>query len=213
MNILHIDSSPLEGRSVSRDLTAKIVAGLSRRFPGSTVVRRDVGLDAMPHADAEIVDIVRYKKEEDLSPRQRQERALADVLIAELVTADFIVIGSPMYNYTITTQLKVWLDRVCQAGKTFRYTPEGPLGLLPPGKRAIIAIARGGNFTNGRQNHRDYQTPYLREILKFIGITDVTFVLAEGINISPEEKVRVIKQAGDDVEKMLDGMAAAKEHI
>jgi FMN-dependent NADH-azoreductase len=213
MNILHIDSSPLAGRSISRDLSARLVDGLVTRFPGATVVRRDLGVDAMPHADAEIIDIVRYKKDEDLSPRQLQERALADALIGELEAADFIVIGSPMYNYTISTQLKVWLDRICQSGKTFRYTPDGPLGLLPDGKRAIIVISRGGNYTNGKQNHRDFQTPYLREILKFVGITDVKFVVAEGVNISPEEKARVIKQAGDEIDAILDGLAAAKEFL
>jgi FMN-dependent NADH-azoreductase len=213
MNILHIDSSPLEGRSISRDLSARIVAGLAKRFPGSIVVRRDVGVEAMPHADAEIIDIVRYKKDEDLSSRQLQERALANALIAELEAADFIVIGSPMYNYTISTQLKVWLDRVCQSGKTFRYTPNGPIGLLPSRKHAIVVIARGGNYTNGKQNHRDFQTPYLREILKFIGITDVKFVVAEGVNISPEEKARVIKQAGEEINAILDSLATAKEFL
>jgi len=95
------------------------------------------------------------------------------------------------------------------AGKTFRYTPDGPLGLLPPGKRAIIAVARGGNYTNGKQNHRDYQVPYLREILKFIGITDVTFILAEGLNISPEERARVLERTSHEVDTIVARMAAA----
>jgi FMN-dependent NADH-azoreductase len=135
---------------------------------------------------------------------QVKERALADALIAELQAADVIVIGSPMYNYTITTHLKAWLDRVCQAGRTFRYTPEGPVGLLDSGKRVMVAISRGGNYTNGKQNHRDFQMPYLREILSFIGLTDVTFVVAEGVNISPEERIRVMKDAIAGAEEVLN---------
>jgi FMN-dependent NADH-azoreductase len=212
MNILHIDSSPLEGRSVSRELSARVVAGLRKRIPDATVTRRDVATDPPPHADAEIIDIVRYKKDEDLSPRQLRERALADTLIAELQTADVLVIGSPMYNYTVSTQLKAWLDRVCQSGRTFRYTPGGSVGLLAPGKRAIIAISRGGNYTNGKQNHRDFQTPYLKEILGFVGITDVAFVIAEGVNISPEERARVIERATREIDTILDNLAATQGH-
>ena len=154
----------------------------------------------MAHADAEILDIVRFKKDEDLSPRQIQERQLADTVIAELEAADLIVIGSPMYNFTVSTQLKSWLDRVCQANRTFRYTPTGPVGLLVPGKQVFVVISRGGNYTNGKGNHRDFQTPSLKEILGFIGLTDVTFVLAEGVNISPEEKARVVKNAKDQID-------------
>src|ERR1700761_1267291 len=105
MNILHIDSSPLEGRSVSRALSALVVHGLLRQFPAATVTLRDVAAVAPDHASAEIIDIVRFKKDEDLSARQLHERTLADTLIAELQAADVIVIGSPMYNYTISTQL------------------------------------------------------------------------------------------------------------
>jgi FMN-dependent NADH-azoreductase len=204
MNILHIDSSPQLGRSVSRELTERIVASLLARVPSATVTRRDVALEPPAHISAEIIDIVRYKKDEDLSPLQVKEKALADALIAELQAADVVVIGSPMYNYTITTHLKAWLDRVCQAGRTFRYTPEGPVGLLGAGKRVIVAISRGGNYTNGKQNHRDFQMPYLKEILSFVGLTDVTFVVAEGVNISPEERIRVMKDAIAGVEEVLN---------
>ncbi len=146
MNILHIDSSPLEGRSVSRALSSLFVYGLMRRFPAATVTRRDVATVAPDHASAEIIDIVRFKKDEELSARQLHERTLSDTLIAELQAADVIVIGSPMDNYTVSTQLKAWIDRVAQAGRTFRYTPNGSVGLLKPGVRALVAISRGGNL-------------------------------------------------------------------
>jgi FMN-dependent NADH-azoreductase len=181
MNILHIDSSPLVGRSVSRELSAQIVARILEHFPNATITRRDVALNAPPHAGAETVDVVRYKKDQDLTEVQVRETALADTLIAELHAADVIVIGSPMYNYTVTTQLKAWIDRVCQSGRTFQYTSNGSVGLLKPSTRALIAISRGGNYSSGKQNHRDFQVPYLKEILGFVGITDVSFVLAEGV--------------------------------
>ena len=213
MNILHIDSSPLVGRSVSRELTARAVARLLEHYPNASITRRDVALHPPAHAGAEAIDIVRYKKDQDLTELQLRERALADTLIAELQAADVIVIGSPMYNYTVTTQLKAWLDRVCQSGRTFRYTPDGSVGLLNPRKRAIIVISRGGNYSNGKQNHRDFQMPYLKEILGFIGITDVTFVVAEGVNLSPEARAQVVKQAGSEIDGIVRDLAHAKPFL
>ena len=213
MNILHIDSSPLVGRSVSRELSAQIVARILEHFPNATITRRDLALHSPPHAGAEAVDVVRYKKDQDLTELQVRETALADTLIAELHAADVIVIGSPMYNYTVTTQLKAWIDRVCQAGRTFRYTPDGSVGLLNSSKRAIIAISRGGNYTNGKQNHRDFQVPYLKEILGFVGITYITFVVAEGVNLSPEARAQVIKRATAEINVIVRALALATPHV
>lgn len=209
MNILHINSRPLTGRSVSRELTERVVAGIVESVSNTTVTRRDVGVDPPAHVGAEIIDIVRYQKDEDLTPLQLQERALADTLIAELQAADVVVIGSPMYNYTVSSQLKAWLDRVCQSRRTFRYTPDGPVGLLDPGKRAIVVISRGGNYTNGKQNHRDFQMPYLKEILGFIGLTDIAFVTAEGVNVSPEERVRAFERAQGEISQIVGAIGAA----
>ena len=128
MNVLHIDSSPLAAPSVSRELSARIVASIKQRFPDVTVVTRDVGLDPPAHAAADILDLVRFKRLDDLTASQVREKELSDTLVTELLAADVIVIGAPMYNFTITTQLKAWFDRVCQAGSTFRYTSEGPVG-------------------------------------------------------------------------------------
>ena len=197
------------GRSVSRELTERVVAGIVGSVPGATVTRRDVALDPPAHAGAETIDIVRYQKDEDLTPLQLQERALADTLIAEVQAADVIVIGSPMYNYTVTTQLKAWLDHVCQSRRTFRYTPAGPVGLLDPRKRGIVIISRGGNYTDGKQNLRDFQLPYLKEILGLVGLTDVTFVIAEGVNISPEERVRALERAQGEISQIVGAMSAA----
>jgi len=210
MNVLHIDSSPLGDRSISRHLSGRIVAGLVQRFPDAVVVRRDVATDPPAHANADIIDIVRYKKDEDLSADQLREKALANKLIGEMEAADVIVIGSPMYNFTVSTQLKAWIDRVCQSGRTFKYTPDGPVGFLT-GRRAIVAASRGGLYSAGKFAHRDFQIPYLREILAFMGITDVSFVTAERVNVSPAEKLRAISEAESAIEGILDRLKETSE--
>ncbi|MBR0859113.1 FMN-dependent NADH-azoreductase [Bradyrhizobium liaoningense] len=210
MKILHIDSSPMEERSVSRELTARTVASLLDQMPNAGVIRRDVALDPISHLTADVVDAVRFMKDEDATPGQWQEKALVETLIAELRSAHVLVIGCPMHNFTVTTQLKAWLDRVCQPERTFRYTPTGPIGLLSAGTRAIVVASRGGNYTSGKQNHLDFQLPYLKEILGFMGVKDIAFVVAEGINISPEERVRGIERAkrqiGEIVNALLHGV-------
>ena len=210
MNILHIDSSPLGERSISRLLSGRVVAGLLKRFPDAVVVRRDVAAEPPAHASAEIIDIVRFKKDEDLSVNQLREKALADTLIAELLAADVVVIGSPMYNFTVSSQLKAWIDRICQAGRTFKYTPDGPIGFLG-GKRVIAAASRGGLYSSGRFAHRDFQIPYLREIFAFMGVTDISFVTAERVNVSPAEKARAIAEAEQTIEGILDRLKESIE--
>jgi FMN-dependent NADH-azoreductase len=208
MNILHIDSSPLAGRSVSRDLTARIVMGIKERFPNVTIVSRDVGFDPPAHGAADILDLVRFKHLDDLTARQVREKTISDTLVAELLAADIIVIGAPMYNFTITTQLKAWIDRVCQAGLTFRYTPEGPVGLALD-KKAIVAASRGGFYSTGKHARCDFQVPYLKQILAFMGIVDVAVVLAEGVNISPEDRARALDQANQQIDATLSLLAAS----
>ena len=203
MNVLHIDSSPLAATSVSRSISARIVAGIRARRPEATMVRRDLGMDPPSHAAADILDIVRFKRIEELSPSQQREKALSDTLVAELLGADILVIGVPMYNFTVPTQLKAWIDRICQAGLTFRYMPDGPVGLAT-GKRAILAASRGGIYTR----ERDFQLPYLHQLLGFIGITDVAVVLAEGVNISPERRAQALEQAFREADDVAVGFAS-----
>jgi FMN-dependent NADH-azoreductase len=199
MNVLHIDSSPLGERSASRRLSARIKSRILAEFPDATVVVRDVGLDPPRHAATEY--IVRFRNFDVLSPKQFQEKLLSERLVAELLAADIIVVGAPMYNFTITTQLKAWIDRICQRGVTFRYTAEGPLGLLT-GKKAIVAATRGGLYANARQAHLDFQVSYLTEIFRFIGISDIRVILAEGLDISPEERRRALDQANRQIDLM-----------
>ncbi len=201
--ILHVDSSPLGTVSVTRQLTASIVEALVKAEPSATVVARDVAANPPDHLTGELMQVVKFRNLEGLSERQREELALTDALVDEFLTADVVVIGAPMYNFSIPTQLKAWIDRLAQAGRTFRYTEKGPEGLAG-GKRVIVASGRGGVYsTNPALAGLDHQEAYLRTVLGFFGITDVTFIRAEGIGMGPEAKDKALAGAAKEIEGLL----------
>jgi FMN-dependent NADH-azoreductase len=183
MKLLHIDSSALGDYSVSRQLTADIVAELQRNMPASAAVQyRDLAAQPLPHwmpvADA-----------------SGPAAVLGSQMLEEFLAADVVVIGAPMYNFAISSQLKAWIDRILVAGKTFRYTANGPEGLAG-GKRVIVASSRGGFYgKDSPAAAMDFQEPYLRAALAFIGINDIEFVRAEGIAVGDEQKVQALKSA------------------
>jgi FMN-dependent NADH-azoreductase len=167
---LHLDTSArLEG-SVTRDLTARIVRGLAP----ARVLRRDLARTPVPQIDADWV-AANFTAPADRTAAQARTLALSDELVAELAAADTLVIGVPVYNFGAPAALKAWIDQVARAGLTFRYTADGPEGLLT-GKRAILALASGGTRAG---SDIDFATPYLRHVLGFLGITDVTVVAAD----------------------------------
>ncbi|HYI88373.1 MAG TPA: NAD(P)H-dependent oxidoreductase, partial [Beijerinckiaceae bacterium] len=125
---------------------------------------------------------------------EKDARALSDALVAELRAADTVVIGAPMYNFSVPTGLRAWFDHVLRAGETFRYTEAGPKGLLE-GKRVIVVESRGGLYSEGPAQAADFQEPYLRHLLAFIGLTDVTFVRAERIGFGSEARAEAIAAA------------------
>ncbi len=169
MSILRIDSSAKSEGSVTHALLDDIEARLGRAD-----VRRDVGGETLPQIDGTWV-AANFTSEDERSDDQKQALALSDTLIAELEAADTILIGLPIYNFSVPGALKAWIDLVCRAGVTFRYTDSGPVGLLE-NKRVIVAVASGGTKVG---SDMDYATGYFRHIMKFIGITDVTFVAAD----------------------------------
>jgi FMN-dependent NADH-azoreductase len=194
MNILHIDSSVLSANSVSRQLTAQVVNHLQQHYPDVQVAYRDVSAAPINHLSSEVL-ASRFTLISEWNTQQKEEAALTETLLDEVFTADLMVIGAPMYNFSIPTQLKSWIDRVLIAGRTFKYTEQGPVGLLE-NKKAIIISSRGGFYsTTDSGRMADFQEDYLRTILGFIGVMDITIIRAEGVNISPENKIHAIEAA------------------
>lgn len=184
MKLLHIDSSILGPNSVSRTLTAEIVEQHRRLHPGIEVVYRDLG--AEPHLD--------------FSPAHLAAGEDPEPVTDELFAADIIVIGAPMYNLTIPSKLKAWIDRSSIAGRTFRYTANGPEGLLPKGKKVIVVSSRGGFYgAESPMAPFDHQETYLKHALGFIGLTDVAIVRAEGVAVSPESREAALASARHDI--------------
>jgi FMN-dependent NADH-azoreductase len=190
-SVLVINSSAAREGSVSRTLVEDAVAHLLDANPYAKVVRRDLGEHPVPHLAVHTLNGVRGTPTTDA---EKQARALSDQLIAELRAADTIVIGAPMYNFGVTTSLRAWFDHVLRAGETFSYSEAGPKGLLP-GKRVIVIESRGGLYSEGPASAIDFQEPYLRHLLGFIGITDVTFVHAEKLGYGPEARLAALAQA------------------
>jgi FMN-dependent NADH-azoreductase len=206
MKILQIDSSPLGDASVSRQLTKATVAAWRARYPQAELVYRDLVADAPEHLTAERLAVIKFGKDSELTPVQAEERALIDAIVGEFLSADVVVIGAPMYNFAVPTQLKAWIDRLAQAGRTFRYTETGPVGLAG-GRKVIVASSRGGIYTAGLEA-LDHQEAYLRTILGFIGVTDIAFVRAEGLSMGPEHRERAVAE-GHQQAKASPGLAVA----
>lgn len=199
MKLLQIDSSPLGDASVSRQLTAAVTAAVAKAHPGLEVVTRDVAAQPLPHLDGELLQVVKFSKNEGLSPRQQEEFALNAQVLEELFGADVVVIGAPLYNFSIPTQLKAYIDRLCQVGKTFRYSETGPIGLAG-GRKVIIVSTRGGVYSSSPQmTALEHQESYLKTVLGFIGITDVSIVRAEGVNMGPEAKAKALDLAHQQI--------------
>jgi FMN-dependent NADH-azoreductase len=176
--LLRIDSSARRAGSVSRALTDRIVARLAGE--GDKVVARDLG-EGMPLLNEDLIGAIR-SPEPDRTPEQQELLALSDVLVAELQAADTLVIGMPIYNFGVPASLKAWIDLVARAGVTFRYTETGPIGLLS-GKRVIVAVASGGTAVG---SEIDFATSYLRHVLGFLGLSDITYVAADRLALDPE---------------------------
>ena len=187
MKLLHLDSSALGTHSVTRQLGAAVVQSWTRSDPTLQVSYRDLVQDPLPHwtpaGDA-------------ADPAVRSGSEAMD----QFLDSDVIVIGAPMYNFSIPSQLKAWIDRIMVAGKTFRYGPSGPEGLAK-GKQVVIASARGGAY--GENSPADFQEPYLRQVFGFVGITDIEFVRAEGVAHGAEAKERAVAQAHAQIEQAL----------
>ena len=177
--LLKIDSSPMGEHSVSRKLTAHFAASWQKANPGGEVISRDLTTTKLAPVNGLWVGAA-HTPEDSHSPEQREALAVSDTLIAELQKADEYVFGVPMHNFSIPSTLKLWIDQVARAGKTFSYGADGPKGLLT-GKKATLLIASGGVYERGTaMESLNFVTPYLRAVFGFLGVTDVTIIAAEG---------------------------------
>lgn len=198
-NILVLNSSVSGEASVSRLLVADAVTELTQRDPSAKLVFRDLAANPVPHLTPETVAGVRSQA---TTPAEQLARALSDELIAELRAADTIVIGAPMYNFSIPTTLRSWFDHVLRAGETFSYSEAGPKGLLS-GKKVVVVEARGGLYSEGPAQATDFQEPYLRQLLGFIGLADdLTFIRAEKIGYGPDARDQALADSRAELAKL-----------
>ena len=180
MQLLHVDSSILGSNSASRLLTAEVVEAERRRVPGLKVVYRDLAAEPLGHISGGHLGAAQGADVE-LSPELQRDVALGQTALAEFLASDIVVVGAPMYNFTIPSQLKSWIDRITVAGQTFRYGSEGVEGLAG-GKKVVIVSTRGGMYGAATPGaFLDHQEPYLQNLFRFLGITDITVVRAEGL--------------------------------
>ncbi len=200
MNILIVASSALGEASVSGQLTADFAEQVRSTRSDSRIVVRDVGREPVPHLVEETVKAIRG---DAVTPSERAARDLSDRLIGELQEADLIVIASPMYNFGISSTLKAWFDHVLRARVTFRYGANGAEGLLG-GRKVVVIESRAGDYAPG--DPADGQEPHLRQMLGFVGITDLTFVRAGRLAFGPEVAAASIA----DAEARLRDIARAK---
>jgi FMN-dependent NADH-azoreductase len=197
MKLLQIDSSISGGASASRQLTARVVDQFRRAHRNIEVIRRDLDADPLPHLDG--AQLAAMAPTTGSTAEIRDALAKGIVALEEFQQADIVVIGAPMYNFGVPSQLKAWIDRIAVAGKTFRYTEQGPVG-LSGGKKVIIASSRGGIYAHGTPGAAmDFQENYLRAVFAFLGVTDIEFVRAEGIAFGPEQRESALNSAFESI--------------
>lgn len=196
-NILVITTSIFGQNGQSSQLVDKTIANLKAQHPNATVVVRDLADEPVPHLNAERFGAF-LSAQDDRTGEQQQVVDYSDALIKEIVEADAIVLGVPMYNFGIPSALKAYFDHVARAGVTFRYTEKGPVGLLDD--RPVYVLAARGGIYAGTDN--DTQTPYIRTFLGFLGIKDVTFVYAEGLNLGNDKKDRALDHASTRIDAL-----------
>lgn len=198
MKVLQLDSSILGDASVSRQLTQQVVERLREGGPEVQVVHRELGKEPVAHLTPELL-ATRGAAAELLNALQNREAHLDEELIAELKSADVLVIGAPLYNFTIPTGLKAWIDRIAVTGKTFRYTEKGPEGLVT-GKKAVIVATSGGNYADSPVDQM--HVGYVKQVLNFIGITDIEVVRAPGLAIGAEVRAHSIAKAKGQIREL-----------
>ncbi len=200
MKLLHIDTSILGHNSISRQLTTIIVERIRALQPAIEVRYTDLGTEPLDHLSGAHLALAQGASAASAAVERDLERGRKS--LEDFLAADIIVVGAPMYNFSISSQLKAWIDRVCVAGKTFRYTASGSQGLAG-GKKVIIASSRGGVYApHSPAAALEHQESYLSAVFSFLGITDVTFVRAEGVNIGPAQRQAALAAASAEAGRL-----------
>ncbi len=199
MKLLHIDASPLATQSVSRRLTAQTVDAWAAAHPGLTIEYLDLIKDAPSHLDMDSLGLRLGLDADGLTAEQKRENAVSEALVAQFLAADVVVLGAPMYTFSVPSQLKAWIDRIAQAGRTFRYTASGPQGLAG-GKTVVLVSTRGGAYSGTpAELPMDHQESYLRAVLGFFGVTDVRIVRAEGLATGDAGRAKALAAAEEAI--------------
>ena len=199
MQLLHIDSAITGDQSVSRQLTAQIVAAYKASHPDTQVSYLDLVANAPAHFTMDAM-APRTGQTDGLSDAQKRENAVSEQLVSQFLVADVVVIGAPFYNFSIPSQLKAWIDRLAQPGRTFQYTANGPEGLAK-GKTVIVASTRGGVYSTSEGGQAmEHQESYLKVVFGFFGVTDVRIVRAEGLAMGDAPKAAALSAARADME-------------
>jgi FMN-dependent NADH-azoreductase len=204
MKLLHLDSSITGDRSVTRELSASIVQRLLAGDPAIEVTYRDLASEGLPHVTPITIPSAHMLSHASgpLDADAQDQRAQSDRVLREFLDADVIVVGVPMYNFTIPSQLKAWIDRIVVPGTTFTPTQDGPVGLVSD-KRVIATLARGGFYSEGSaMASADHAESYIRLVLGFIGITDIEFVVAEGLSQGEANHAEAVRSARDAVSRL-----------
>ena len=208
MNLLHIDSSILGAHSTSRQLTAQVVAQWQAAHPGTQVEYLDLAALAPAHFGADSMGFRAGPDAPAPTESQARENALNEALVSQFLRADVVVVGAPLYNFSIPSQLKTWIDRVAQPGRTFGYNANGPHGLAG-GKTVIVASTRGGVYsTSDGGRAMEHQESYLQTVFGFFGISDVRFVRAEGLAMGENVRTQALASASLDIRVAVDAKAA-----
>jgi FMN-dependent NADH-azoreductase len=197
MNLLHIDSSILGLNSVSRTLSAGIAAAEQHRFPELKVTYRDLANRPIGHLSSDHLAAAQGVVPE--TPDLQRDIDEGQAMLDEFLSADIVVIGAPMYNFSVPSQLKAWIDRIAVAGKTFRYGANGVEGLAG-NKKVIVASSRGGFYgADTPTASLDHQESYLRGIFGFLGVKDISFIRAEGVSVSPDQRTKSMEAAKAEI--------------
>jgi FMN-dependent NADH-azoreductase len=200
-NVLYINSSVRNSGSLSRQLSAEFIAKWKAANPADTIVERDLAANPVPHLTEQMMGAF-FTPAEARNADQAYTVKTSDALVAEVQAADVIVIGAPMYNFSVSSTLKAWIDHIARAGVTFKYTETGPVGQLT-GKKVYIFTATGGVYSEGPGAGYDHLSTYLRAVLGFLGLTDITFVQAEGVALGEQAVADTLAKSRKSIDQLV----------